>query len=454
MPSQSPSSLEKFVMGDYTSPITVAALVNARLAGYAYRKIPENHRLREGLRQPRRNLEIQHQLVKHQLVPLLKAWNNAGLKAMLIKGFWLAEFVYERPGDRGYGDIDVLMPLDQTQEAIHLAITLGWKVIFNNQISGNEYSHEVSNITSKDNSITIDLHHLALQTVQAWGQHKPKRLTRAFWKSAIKQPWQGTNVWLPEPTDGLILNMLNRARGDHWKRRISDLPDAQTIITHAQITQEQFLARANELNVKNAITAALETCNPWTNHVDIAIPTFWRTASLYFQTFPEIGIYALEQLQFKILRPIDSIIGLIKILPIFLSVKHELRHQKDLYQIFQKLEHRFLPKKTANNPEILQLTRGVKLALSIFGPKQDACVPRSMALYLALREYKFATEFVSGVRRLEGKLQGHAWLELHGLPLAGSGDHDAPNQFRENFRFPFETLSNDKENIILTNFRR
>jgi Uncharacterised nucleotidyltransferase/Transglutaminase-like superfamily len=436
MPKRTPSNLEEFVMGNYTVPISAKLLINARLAGYAYRNTPENHSLHEALRQPRRNLEIQHQLVKHQLVPLIHVWNDAGIKVMLIKGFWLAEFIYERPGDRGYGDIDVLMPEEQTQHAIQLAQDLGWKIVFNNKTIGNPHSHEEANLSSSDGLVTIDLHRYALQSVQSWGEYHPKRLTSTFWETAIQQPWEGTTIWLPNPMDGLILNLLNRARGDHWKRRISDLPDAQTIITYAQITQEQFVVRADELNVKNTIIAALETCNPWKNHVDIAIPTIWHKLGLYFRTASEIGIYALEQLQFKIWRPINSIIGLVKIFPIFLSVKHELKHQKDLYQIFQKLEHRFLPKKKTSNPEILCLTRGVRLALLLFGPRQDGCVPRSMALYLVLRKCNVVTEFVSGIQRLEGKLQGHAWLEWQGRPIEGLGDHNAPDLFKENFRYP------------------
>lgn len=435
MRSQSPSSIEKFVMGDYTAPISATALVNARLAGFAYRNIPEDHALREKLRQPRRNLEIHHQLVKHQLVPLLKAWNDAGIKAMLIKGFWLAEFIYQRPGDRGYGDIDVLMPEEQTQHAIQMAQDLGWKVVFNNKTIGNPHSHEEANLTSSDGQITIDLHRFALQSVQAWGEYHPKRLTSRFWQTAIQQPWEGTTIWLPNPMDGLILNLLNRARGDHWKRRISDLPDANAII-NLGITKKQLMARAAALKVRNTIMATLETCDPWNNHIDTYFPNVWHRIGLYSKTAPEIGIYELEQLQYQLNRPIDSILGLFIMLPIMMRVKHALRHQPDLHQIFQRLEQRYPPQKNPSNLEIIRLTRGTKLTLMLLGLHENACVPRSMALYLALRQHNIQTQFVSGVHRFEGKLRGHAWLELQGRPIEGLGDHDAPDLFKENFRYP------------------
>jgi Uncharacterised nucleotidyltransferase/Transglutaminase-like superfamily len=435
MHTQSPSSLEKFVMGDHNAPISVATLVKARLAGYAYRTIPEDHALREQLRQPRRNLEIRHQLVKHQLKPLFKGWSDAGIKIMLIKGFWLAEFIYERPGDRGYGDIDVLMPEDQTQQAIQLAQDLGWKVVFNNKTIGNPNSHEEANLTSSDGLVTIDLHRYALQSAQSWGEYHPKRLTSAFWETAIQRSWEGTTIWLPDPKDGLILNLLNRARGDHWKRRISDLPDARSIVKTG-IFQEQLMARATELNVKNSITAALETCNPWTNQISITPPNLWHRISLYVKTATEMGVYELEQFQYQLNRPIDSILGLITMLPILIRVKHALKDQPDLYLIFQKLEQRFIPQKNTSNRKIMRLTRGTKLALMLIGPRENACVPRSMALYLALRQHNIQMQFVSGVHRFEGKLRGHAWLELQGRPIEGLGDHDAPDLFKENFRYP------------------
>ena len=439
MPTQTPSSLEKFVMGDHNAPISVATLVNARLAGYAYRSIPEDHALREDLREPRRSLEIRHQLVKLQLVPLLKAWNDAGIKAMFIKGFWLAEFIYERPGDRGYGDIDVLMPEEQTQHAIQLAQVLGWKVVFNRRTSANLHSHEEAHLVSSDGHVNIDLHRFVLQTIQLWGHYHPKHLTNIMWASTIQQTWEGTTVWLPNPLDGLILNLLNRARGDLWQRRISDLPDALAVIHHAQISREAFLARTKELKVTNTANTTLQTCDPWNNQISTTPPNVWQRIGLNIKTASEIGVYELEQIQFQVNRALNAINGLFTMLPIVLRVKRELKRQPDLYQIFQTLEQRYPAKTAANDAELIRLKRGTLLTFMILGPRQDACVPRSLALYLALNQRNIKVHFVSGVRRVQGKMTGHAWLEWRGRPLENLGDHDAPELFKENFRYPSKT---------------
>ncbi len=423
-------------MGDDTATVSAETLVKARLAGYAYRTLPETHPLRENLRIPRRDFEMRHQMVKHQFLPLLKAWNAVGLRAMLLKGFWLAEFIYERPGDRGYGDIDVLMPEAQTKLAVEIAQQIGWSVVFRREASANPHSHEDAHIVSSNGLVSIDLHRFALQGIQLWGQHHPKRLTASLWKSAIQQPWEGTTVWLPTPLDGMVINLLNRARGDQWTRRISDLPDARAIVQQSGITLKKFQARATELGFHQTIIAALETCDPWNNWIHCAPPTFWQRLKWYSRTMREIGIYELEHLHFQLDRLVHAINGVWTMLPIVTRVKHKLRHQPDLYQLFQTLEQQYSPKTNTNPKELIRLKRGTYLALLLVGPRKNACVPRSLSLYLALRQRNIHVQFVSGVRHRNHKLEGHAWIEWRGRPLEGFGDHHAPELFKENFRYP------------------
>ena len=436
MRAKYPSNLEKFVMGDVNAPVNASELIVSRLAGYAYRVLPENHPLRAELRHARRNLEIQHQLVKRQFLPLLKAWNAAGLKIMAIKGFWLAEFVYERPGDRGYGDIDLLIPEEQSQKAVQIARENGWKVTIERKTSGNQNSHEEAHIVSSDGLVIIDLHRFALQNARTWGQHHPKRLTRAFWNLAIKHEWEGTSVWLLSPIDGLMLNFINRARGDHWARRPSDLIDAKAIVACSHFTLEQLMGRANELHVKNAIQIALTTCNPWSNQTNCTNPVGLKRFLYGIITANEIGLFEIDQKLFFFGRIINAITALPIMLPTVMKVKQALKNHQNLNQIFQILEKEYLPKTHSDSIELVRLKRSTHLALYILGPRHNACVPRSMALYLILRQRNFPVQFVSGVKRSQGKLIGHAWIELYGRPLENLGDHAAPELFKENFRYP------------------
>ncbi len=62
------------------------------------------------------------------------------------------------------------------------------------------------------------------------------------------------------------------------------------------------------------------------------------------------------------------------------------------------------------------------------------CLPRSLALYHFATRCGFPVQFHCGVRRVEGQLQGHAWLSLHGKSFLESGD---PSQiYAITFSFP------------------
>lgn len=63
------------------------------------------------------------------------------------------------------------------------------------------------------------------------------------------------------------------------------------------------------------------------------------------------------------------------------------------------------------------------------GPYRPACLPRSLALWAILRWQGHPAELRLGVRKKEGALQAHAWVELDGRPLndrLGVGERFAP----------------------------
>ena len=65
----------------------------------------------------------------------------------------------------------------------------------------------------------------------------------------------------------------------------------------------------------------------------------------------------------------------------------------------------------------------------------NPCVPKSLALLYVLTRQGIAASFVSGVKRDETGIVGHAWLEVGGLPIEIMGDLQAPTQFKESFRY-------------------
>jgi hypothetical protein len=83
-----------------------------------------------------------------------------------------------------------------------------------------------------------------------------------------------------------------------------------------------------------------------------------------------------------------------------------------------------------------RVVRAARDALWILGKRDHSCLPRSFTVFALLRAMGEQPVIVTGVVRIAGELKGHAWVELNGLPIPGSGDESSPSQFRENLRYP------------------
>src|SRR5690242_3540903 len=102
------NSLESFLLGHGDPP--AGALRESGLGAYAYAALPAGHPLRAGLRTDFLGAIGRHYEIRRELAPLLAAWHDAGIEALLFKGFHLSEFVYPAPGIRFHGDVDVAVP--------------------------------------------------------------------------------------------------------------------------------------------------------------------------------------------------------------------------------------------------------------------------------------------------------------------------------------------------------
>src|SRR5690606_15833362 len=102
------ASLTAFLLGRGDPP-PEAVIRAARLEGYAYVALPSDHPLRARLRANYLGALARHEAIKREIAPLFRAWNDAGITPLLMKGFHMAEFVYPAPGMRFHGDVDVVL---------------------------------------------------------------------------------------------------------------------------------------------------------------------------------------------------------------------------------------------------------------------------------------------------------------------------------------------------------
>ena len=300
-------------------------------------------------------------------------------------------------------------------------------------------------LRSADNLVSLELHCVVVQSHREFSN----RLSKAFWNASTLVDWQGTQVRQLQPIDVVLCMYLNRAWGDYYGRKSHDILDVNTLIQKYDLTRNNLYARAAELNLLVALKVAMRTCDPWLKKLRLGqrsrLEVWWDTLC----AFPNWRSFALDLLLLRLSKMPILIADVVEGWRLVRFAKTILNRESDLKVIVQSM----IPAKSipSGNSRVktLRLERGVRWALRLMNQHIDACVPRSLALFHALRKEGLEVSFVSGVRRNNNKLEGHAWLELDGKPIAGLGDEAAPQMFKENFRYP--ATSSIEADHILTN---
>ena len=143
---------------------------------------------------------------------------------------------------------------------------------------------------------------------------------------------------------------------------------------------------------------------------------------------------------YRIARLPRQLRATIKVLPTVVRVKRLLRSTPDMRAVMAELDVEPRSRRGGRG-ETRELLSGVRGALALLGPRRDACVPRSLALFTLLTERGYESSFVSGVRREHTELVGHAWVTIGEEVLMASGDGHAAALFSENFRYDNQASS-------------
>jgi hypothetical protein len=91
------------------------------------------------------------------------------------------------------------------------------------------------------------------------------------------------------------------------------------------------------------------------------------------------------------------------------------------------------PRATRHPVAAAQLARLVSIGARR-GPFGSTCLVRSLALQWSLARHGIASELRVGVRKVDGRLDAHAWVERDGVALMEAGD------VRERYA-PFDSLN-------------
>ncbi len=434
------NALESFLLGFIpAADLPLEVMTDPRLFPLFYSSLPTDHPNKMQFRKSFLTAVAQHSMTKNRILELVNAWNKAGIVPMFFKGFLMAEFLYDTPANRFYGDVDILIQEKDAAKACAVARALpGWVEVFNRADSVVTGSHEESRMYTTDKSVFIEVHRFVIhnfgsQTTIA------RKITASVWQNARQQQWENCTVMLPSAQDcalaGLVLARIWTIKTDAGIK-LHDPIDLQNLSQKWGLTREALIARAQEFNLVKVTQNYLERCDPWQQkltlglvpktvfkHWRASLPTSWRSS------------LQVTQLEWLFKSP-DVLLEVLEQIKNVLRVKTLMRQHTDL-QIIMKLNEPLLNlKPNRTGLRMAKIARGVSWAFRILGPRIDACVPRSLCLYNALKAEGHRVEFVSGVKRINNQLKGHAWVELNGFPLEVFGDIQASLMFKENFRYP------------------
>jgi Uncharacterised nucleotidyltransferase/Transglutaminase-like superfamily len=434
------TQLQNYLAGiDATLPPT-EILKRYRLDGFAYAQLEATDKDRPALRPAYLEYRVRHAFVASVLCGLLNSWSEAGIDALLFKGFALAEFEYEDPAARFYGDVDVIIKERDEIRACEIAETQGWSVLWRRRDSPYRSSPELAAIYDSSRRVRIDLHAEILSPrsafISTWLAGDRARITGALWQGAVAHHWHGARMFMPQPVDALLIALLlNRRFGERWMLKPQDILDARLLVKHHGLTLEAVEERATQLGCLNTFRLLKQRINPWLPHFDLTRPSRGDRFRWDLMTATELGHQPLDQVWWRLEQVPAFFLATARALPV---AYRALRHARqaipipDLIDAFEPRTRRSVPL-TPREREVTVI--GARWATALFRLPR-LCVPRALTVYYLLRAGGIDAQFVSGVRQTSSGIDGHAWVEFEGVPVDPLDSNVLVEGFVAQLRYP------------------
>ena len=410
------AQVEAYLLDEGRLP-DVELLQRTRLAGHAFIHTSRDHPAYAALHAVVSRVNARHLAAKAAVAALLTAWCRAGVDVLVFKGFYLAECVYPHAAQRPYADVDLLVRVAHSQQALAVATETGWRVTWSRLASLANYSHEEAIL--ERNGIKVELHRYVVDCA-APRDAVQRRLTKAAWSQATRVRWQGIDLHTLDPLDSVLLGVvLARAwsGGDDWHLKPTDLLDLRALAERFEFDRHDLERRAQELRCERTLALFLQRCDPWKPHVSLRPPSWSERQRLYLAMTSERGHLGLERLSGKLLRAPATASDVIRHLPRLLAWRLRLQRDPELHHHDppQHLPHGSSVSFTLVEKE--RLVRGIKWGARVLIPLGDPCILRSLALAEALRARGAQVALHTGRSSAGTRTRRHAWITLEEYTL-------------------------------------
>lgn len=385
----------------------------AGLSGFVRARLPTGHPLREKLRPGTLDLALRHEYLRGELRPLLRAWQQAGIPFVLMKGFALAEFEYATRGERFHGDVDLLLPGDfeTVQRAQLLALAHGWRSD-GMHTAPETWTHETMHLYGPGGQVRLDVHRHVFSGLSGFSKSRIQTLTKSVWERAITEDWDGFPVRRFHPLDAAVYVPLGRTwGGDAGGMKPADYTDLLVLTENHHFTPGELERHASAWGGRETWRTFMSLCNPWQRQLSLAANTIQAPlldAALQDGASRRRGIWKIRLKNLKLAWP-HLPQGLFDVLAAWWAVQGGGDPRRHLA--------RWTPQTPPHPAEYRTLAARIDVInwwTRLLYPKQrrlGVCVPRAYASYRALRQIGHPAVFFSGVARSETGVVGHAWIE-------------------------------------------
>lgn len=328
--------LGRFLVGLPGPPPSLDAVQQATLSGAVLARFPE-HPDHTPLRHNALRAVARHLAVKAALRDLIEVWNQADIEPLMLKGFYLAEFVYPSPSQRLYADVDLFIEPERVAEACGMATRLGWTVVWRDGEPDNLWSarssgyhgHEAAKVRHARLDIELDIHrrlvHNSDNRVPCFGVQA--RLTAAAVTKASPVIWEGVRVRLPQPVDAVVFGLaLNRCWGsDTWRIKPRDYLDLEALRAKYALQRSVIVMRARELGVGRTVAIYLSRCDPYHGRL-MLLRHGWRARWWNLQVLSERGPHDTIRDTMALVEAFEDAFTLVRVLPL---ARHAIRHVRE-----------------------------------------------------------------------------------------------------------------------------
>lgn len=424
---QSRQWLEQFITNPLTAPSLDGArlelLVRCGLGAYAYVRGVPDHPVKRPLWQAFMLTTARHMKVRAELQRLFRGWSAAGIDVLLFKGFHLAEFVYDPPGQRFYRDVDVVMNPARAGEASLIAQSCGWlerwhishPVTMLSPYDEAYSGHEVLHLAHPVLGITIDIHKRILHNLHdnlGWSGPQA-RITASVWQASRRITWGDAELRVPAPEDAILIGpMLNRCWSvwDNWVLEPHDYLDFRMVVEKLGVTRSDLEARARTLGCFRTLDLFLRRCDPWRRHFTLGEPTRAERQRWNFIVSFERGHVGIIRRFMAVKAWPGEMAATIRELPTAIRVAGLLRKGLPPEDVVRRLDRGVVTSSLLGYREWLELKRAAARTLSLLRVAPEALWPAYvLTLYAGLRQRGCPAEV-----RCEGELvleaDGHRLL--------------------------------------------